>query len=84
LADITKDSAWGGLEDYVPDELKAFAAELSRRMERFANSQFYQLRAQATLYTNDLADPPAGMKPGDVWVATTGVYRYSGTAWEAV
>lgn len=81
---VTKDSAFVGLEDLVPEELRGFVVELSRRLEKYATSQFYQLRSAPTLFTNAADDPPEGPKEGDAWITVGGVYRYSGTAWESV
>jgi len=81
MADVTKDIAFGGLEDYAPENMKDFARELSRRLEQFANSQFYQLRSQPTLFTNEPDDEPVGMKEGDIWINLDGTRRYNGLAW---
>lgn len=82
---ITKDSAFGGLEDLVEEPLKPFVSELCRRLERYSNSMFYQLQATPTTYTNAEDDPPEGPKEGDIWVNVPGgVRRYSGLAWENI
>lgn len=84
-AEITKDCAFSGLEDLVDEPLKDFARELTRRLERYSNSMFYQIQAMPTTYTNAEDNPPQGMKQGDVWVNVSGgVRRYSGLAWENI
>lgn len=84
MTDLAKTVAFRGLDEFFPDESKVGAAELVRRLEELNTSLFDQLRATPTLYTNADDDPPADPKEGDVWLNTTGKWRYDGAAWQDI
>ena len=82
MAELSKDTAISGIEDYFPESSKEGAIELARRLERFMASLMYQLTSQPTGYTNSVLDPPEGAKFGDYWIWPDGsAHIYNGSEW---